>query len=58
LPVGAVILATLFILRGLSLGIPYVSPRVQQTVAGETKVDCCHQAESSSVLKPDSSKSE
>ncbi len=41
LPVGGVILACLFILRGLSLGIPYVSPKMEQNSMGETEVQCC-----------------
>jgi len=41
LPVGAVVLAVLFILRGLSLGIPYVSPRMQVDESGKTQVECC-----------------
>lgn len=41
LPVGAVVLALLFILRGMSLGIPYVSPKMQVDKAGEIKIDCC-----------------
>ncbi len=39
-PVAAVCLAVLFILRGMSLGIPYVSPKITQD-KGETKVSCC-----------------
>jgi len=34
LPVGAVILAAIFILRGLSLGIPYISPNVKAHATG------------------------
>ncbi len=45
LPVGGVILACLFILRGLSLGIPYVSPKMEQDTQGQTKVECCHPAD-------------
>lgn len=41
LPAAAVLLAVLFILRGMSLGIPYVSPKMSQQ-HGETKVECCH----------------
>lgn len=41
LPAAAVFLAVLFILRGMSLGIPYVSPKISQD-KGETTVDCCH----------------
>lgn len=41
IPVGAVLLATLFILRGMSLGIPYVSPDIQQQ-GGHAAVESCH----------------
>jgi sulfite exporter TauE/SafE len=34
LPVGAVILAAIFILRGLSLGIPYLSPNIKAHAGG------------------------
>jgi len=51
LPVGGVILATLFILRGLSLGIPYVSPRIQTDESGNTKVVCPHHLEKTSTDK-------
>jgi hypothetical protein len=33
------IVAVLLILRGLNLGIPYVSPKI---VAESEEVDCCH----------------
>jgi len=42
LPIGVVLLATLFILRGLSLGIPYISPKIEKQTNGQTTVDCCH----------------
>jgi len=41
-PVGAIVLAALFILRGLSLGIPYVSPKIEQHQDGTTEVHQCH----------------
>ena len=44
IPVGGIILAVLFILRGMSLGIPYVSPKIETDAAGQTKVTCCHPA--------------
>jgi len=41
-PVLAVALALVFILRGLSLGIPILSPKMTQDVAtGEVKSSCC-----------------
>lgn len=43
LPVGAVILAAIFILRGLSLGIPYLSPDIKAHADGAS--GCCHSAE-------------
>lgn len=45
IPVGIAVLGILFVLRGLSLGIPYISPKV---VASETEkgtqveMECCH----------------
>ncbi len=45
IPVAGVLLAALIILRGLSLGIPYVSPRIiHDSQSGQT-VDCCHPVE-------------
>lgn len=43
LSVGGVILACLFILRGLSLGIPLISPKMEQNAQGQTEVKCCHE---------------
>jgi len=40
LPAAAVCLAVLFILRGMSLGIPYVSPKIEKD-KGKAKVTCC-----------------
>lgn len=34
-------LAILFIMRGLGLGIPYLSPKVTETAQHETKITCC-----------------
>jgi hypothetical protein len=42
IPVGAVVLGMLFILRGMSLGIPYVSPKMEQHQDGTTEVRRCH----------------
>lgn len=43
-PVLAVALALVFILRGLSLGIPILSPKMTQDLAtGEVKSSCCEQ---------------
>jgi len=47
IPIGGVLLALLFIMRGLSLGIPYLSPIIEKTAEGEVTVNCCHQADSS-----------
>jgi len=41
IPVGALLLGALFILRGMSLGIPYVSPNIQQQ-GGHATVESCH----------------
>ena len=40
IPVFMVILAFLFILRGMNLGIPYVSPQLQQTEINDESVIC------------------
>jgi sulfite exporter TauE/SafE len=40
-PYAATFMALLFILRGLNLGIPYVSPQVIKT-AEKTEMACCH----------------
>ncbi len=45
IPIGGVIIALLIILRGLSLGIPYLSPQIVIDQAGEQKVECCHPAD-------------
>jgi len=42
IPVFTLFFALLFILRGLNLGIPMISPRMMQTQAESTEVDCCH----------------
>lgn len=40
-PFAATFMAVLFILRGLNLGIPYVSPEIVKS-AGKTEMSCCH----------------
>lgn len=40
-PVVIGLMAVLLILRGLNLGIPYISPALEQTRSG-TDADCCH----------------
>lgn len=45
IPVGGVIIAVLIILRGLSLGIPYISPKIHVDQSGQQKVECCHPSE-------------
>lgn len=40
LPVGAAVLGLLLLLRGMSLGIPYISPKV--SAATQTVDGCCH----------------
>lgn len=44
IPVMVSLMAVLLILRGLNLGIPYISPAMQHTSA-ETTVNCCHKPE-------------
>jgi sulfite exporter TauE/SafE len=40
-PVVGIVLASLFILRGMSLGIPYISPKLGSTMHGQATMDCC-----------------
>lgn len=40
MPVFALILGVLFILRGMSLGIPYISPKISAQVVDESNMDC------------------
>jgi sulfite exporter TauE/SafE len=48
IPIGGVILAMLFILRGMSLGIPYISPKFETGTDGKTEIKCCHPADKQS----------
>ncbi len=41
-PVFMLLFGTLFLLRGLDLGIPYLSPKVTVAQSGEVEADCCH----------------
>ena len=43
IPVGALVMAVLLILRGLSLGIPYISPNLEQRAAENPRTanECC-----------------
>jgi len=43
-PVVGIVLASLFILRGLSLGIPYISPKLGSDMHGQATMDCCDPA--------------
>jgi len=40
-PVFAAILAIIFILRGLNLGIPYLSPKLKTVTQVNPDHDCC-----------------
>ena len=40
IPVFAVILGILFIVRGMGLGIPYLSPKISAQVVNESNLDC------------------
>ena len=40
-PYVAATMAVIFILRGLSLGIPYISPKVVQTAEQKVEMECC-----------------
>ncbi len=45
IPIGAIIIALLLILRGLDLGIPYVSPKITTVEKHGQKIvemECCH----------------
>lgn len=39
-PIFAVVLAILFILRGMSLGIPYISPKISAQTINQTEMEC------------------
>ncbi len=41
-PYVGMCLAVLFIVRGLGLGIPYLSPQVVETAAHKSEMSCCH----------------
>ncbi len=41
-PVFTVMLALMFILRGLNLGIPHISPQIHQSHANGVEMECCH----------------
>lgn len=45
MPVFAFSLALMFILRGLNLGIPYLSPKITAQNDGNVQVECCHPSE-------------
>lgn len=40
IPVFAIVLALIFILRGMSLGIPFISPKITAQVVNESNLDC------------------
>jgi uncharacterized protein len=40
-PYVGICLAVLFIMRGLNLGIPYLSPKVVETAINHTEISCC-----------------
>lgn len=40
IPIFVILLGLLFILRGLGLGIPYVSPKQNHQMAGENSIEC------------------
>lgn len=40
IPALAVVLAILFILRGLALGIPYISPKISAQTINQTEMEC------------------
>lgn len=40
IPVFAIVLGLIFILRGMGLGIPYLSPKISAQVVNESNLDC------------------
>jgi sulfite exporter TauE/SafE len=40
IPYFAIVLAIIFILRGMALGIPYLSPKISAQVVNESNLDC------------------
>ncbi len=40
IPYFAIVLALIFILRGMALGIPYLSPKISAQVVNESNLDC------------------
>jgi hypothetical protein len=40
IPVFVIILGILFIVRGMGLGIPYLSPKISAQVVNESNLDC------------------
>lgn len=40
IPAFAIVLALIFILRGMALGIPYLSPKISAQVVNESNLDC------------------
>ncbi len=41
LPIAGLALGTLLVLRGMSLGIPYISPKVESNIQATTEPGCC-----------------
>lgn len=41
-PAAGIIVAVLIVLRGMSLGIPFVSPKMNQNAQHSTKIESCH----------------
>jgi hypothetical protein len=40
-PLILILFGGLFIIRGMNLNIPYISPKVEVSQSGEEKVSCC-----------------
>ncbi len=43
IPVLSIALAVILILRGMNLGIPLVSPKINHTIQHQEKMDCCEE---------------
>lgn len=51
MPSIMVVMAALFVLRGLALGIPYLSPKMEMQAKGKVKMSCCEKIEGEAKRK-------
>ena len=52
MPVVMVLMGAMFMLRGMALGIPYLSPKMEIGPQGKVKMSCCEKAEQGRVSHP------